>query len=101
MPSDPSLVESVEVLHRFAEHVAAVSVPASHEDVPDTVYPESHVGWHVVPLASESVQLPTLPFEGAAEASHKACTHLFIRCVVTVARSISVSFSLKIMTSPM
>ena len=27
-----------------AVHVAAVSVPRLHEDVPDTVYPELHVG---------------------------------------------------------
>ena len=60
----------MEELHGFAEHVAAVSVPASHEDVPDTVYPESHVGWHVDPLASESVQLPTPPFVGGVDASH-------------------------------
>ena len=41
-----------------------------HELVPDTVYPESHVGWHVEPLARELVQLPAPPFVGAADASH-------------------------------
>ena len=41
-----------------------------HELVPDTVYPESHVGWHVEPLARELVQSPTPPFVGAADASH-------------------------------
>ena len=76
MPSDPSLLESVEALHGFAEHIAAVSVPASHEDVPDTVYPESHVGWHVVPLASESVQLPTPPFVRGIDASQGSAEHV-------------------------
>ena len=52
------------------EHVAAVRVPRLHELVPDTVYPEVHVGWHVDPLARELVQSPTLPFVGAADASH-------------------------------
>ena len=52
-------------------HVAAVSVPTEeHELVPDTVYPESHVGWHVEPLARELVQLPPPPLVGAMEASH-------------------------------
>ena len=70
------MVESVEELHGFAEHVAAVSVPASHEDVPDTVYPESHVGWHIDPLASESVQLPTPPFVGGVDASQGSAEHV-------------------------
>ena len=39
-------------------HVAAVRVPRLHELVPETVYPESHVGWHVEPLARELVQSP-------------------------------------------
>ena len=50
-------------------HVAAVRVPAVQELVPETVYPESHVGWHVDPLARELVQLPTAPFVGAVDAS--------------------------------
>jgi hypothetical protein len=66
----PPFVMGAEASHGFAEHVAAVSVPALHEDVPDTVYPELHVGWHVDPLASELVQLPTPPFVGAVDASH-------------------------------
>ena len=57
-------------MHEFAEHVAAVNVPKEHELVPDNVYPELHVGWHVEPLASELVQVPALPFVGAADASH-------------------------------
>jgi hypothetical protein len=48
---------------------AAVSVPRLHELVPDTVYPELHVGWHVDPLANELVQSPTPPFVGAVDAS--------------------------------
>ena len=54
----------------LTEHVAAVSVPALHDDVPDAVYPASHVGWHVDQLARELVQSPTAPFVGAADASH-------------------------------
>ena len=49
--------------------VAAVNVPKEHELVPDTVYPESHVGWHVEPLARELVQSPAPPFVGAVDAS--------------------------------
>ena len=56
--------------HEFAEHVAAVSIPALHEDVPDTMYPELHVGWHVDPLAIELVQSPISPFVGAVDVSH-------------------------------
>ena len=70
MPSLPSLPEVGEAVHGFAEQVAAVRVPSLHEDVPDTVYPELHVGWHVDPLARELVQSPTPPFEGGADASH-------------------------------
>ena len=71
MPSEPSFVDNEEAAHGFAEHVAAASVPALHDDVPDTVYPESHVGWHVDPLANELVQSPTPPFVGATDASHE------------------------------
>ena len=63
------MVESEEAVHEFAEHVAAVNVPKEHELVPDTIYPELHVGWHVDPLASELVQSPTAPFMGAVDAS--------------------------------
>ena len=52
-------------------HVAAVSVPKEeHELVPDTVYPESHSGWHVEPLTRVSVQSPAAPFAGGTAASH-------------------------------
>ena len=53
----------------MASHVAAVSVPAVHELVPDTVYPLLHVGWHVDPDANELVHDPTLPLVGAVDAS--------------------------------
>ena len=59
-----------EAMHEFAAHVAAVNDPMEHELVPDTVYPELHVGWHVDPLASELVQVPTPPCVGSADASH-------------------------------
>ena len=52
-----------------AAHVAAVKVPAVHELVPETVYPESHVGWQVDPLAKELVHVPTTPLVGAVDAS--------------------------------
>jgi hypothetical protein len=66
----PPFVGGAEASHGFTEHVAAVSVPALHEDVPDTVYPELHVGWHVDPLARELEQSPAPPFAGAEDASH-------------------------------
>ena len=59
-----------------AVHVAAVSAPRLHEDVPDIVYPELHVGWHVDPLARELVQSPAPPFVGAADASHGFAAHV-------------------------
>ena len=40
----PPFVGAVDASHGFAEHVAAVSVPALQDDIPDTVYPELHVG---------------------------------------------------------
>jgi hypothetical protein len=76
IPSVPSLVESEEAVHEFAEHVAVVSVPALQDDVPDTVYPELHVGWHVEPLATELVQSPAPPFVGAVDASHGFAAHV-------------------------
>ena len=63
-------------MHEFAEHVAAVNVPKEHELVPDTMYPELHVGWHVDPLARELVQSPAPPFVGAADASHGFAEHV-------------------------
>ena len=69
------MLEVEEAVHEFAEQVAAVRVPALHEDVPDTVYPELHVGWHVDPLRSELVQSPSAPFVGGAEASQELSLH--------------------------
>lgn len=63
-------------MHEFAEHVAAFNVPALQDDVPDTVYPELHVGWHVDPLARELVQSPAPPFVGATDASHGSTVHV-------------------------
>ncbi len=57
-------------------HVAAVNTPKEHELVPETVYPELHVGWHVDPLAREPVQSPAPPFAGAADASHGFAKHV-------------------------
>ena len=74
-PTAP-FVGAVDASHGFAEHVAAVSVPALQDDVPDTVYPELHVGWHVDPLARELVQSPAAPFAGAADALHGFAEHV-------------------------
>ena len=74
-PTAP-FVGAVDASHGFAEHVAAVSVPALQDDVPDTVYPELHVGWHVEPLARELVQSPAAPFAGAADASQGFAAHV-------------------------
>ena len=52
-----------------ATHVAAVSVPALHDESPLAAYPSSHTGWHVDPLRRELGQLPTPPFWGGVEAS--------------------------------
>jgi len=70
----PPFEGAPEASQGFAAHVAIVSVPALQDDVPDTVYPELHVGWQVDPLARESAQSPTPPFEGAPEASHVSMT---------------------------
>ena len=58
-------VGAVDVSQGFAEQVAAVNVPRLHEDVPDTVYPALHVGWHVDPLPMELAQSPKPPLGGA------------------------------------
>ena len=47
-----------------------------HDVEPDTVYPVVHVGWHVAPLASAFVHVPTPPFVGAADASHGLGPHV-------------------------
>jgi hypothetical protein len=83
--------------HEFAEHVAAVSVPALHEDVPDTVYPELHVGWHVDPLPREFVQSPAPPFVGGAEASHGFTEHV---AAVTSTRMSSTSVIVYVLRLP-
>ena len=70
------MLEVEDASHEFAEHVATVSIPALQDDVPDTEYPELHVGWHVDPLVSEWVQSPAPPFEGGAEASHGFTEHV-------------------------
>ena len=83
MPASPAAFDGEgggggEVVFADGEdvHVAAVRVPAVHELVPDTVYPESHVGWHVDPLTRLLVQLPTAPLVGAVDASQdtSSCT---------------------------
>ena len=87
LPTAASLVPSLERVMLYQsfelptevqvtafEQVAEVSVPALQDDVPDTVYPELHVGWQVDPLAREFVQSPAPPLVGAPEASHVSIT---------------------------
>ena len=57
--------------HGFGEQVAVVSVPALHDDVPDTVYPELQVGVHDEPCARVEVQLFKAPLEMAPDASQE------------------------------
>ena len=66
----------VEASHGFGTQVAAESSPSLHEVTPLTVYPVSHVGWHVSPEASWSVQSPTPPFVTHTEASHELGLHV-------------------------
>jgi len=48
--------------------VAAVSVPKLQLEVPDTVWPVSHSGWHVEPDGNTSGQSPDVPKAGAVSA---------------------------------
>mmetsp|Transcript_9469 Transcript_9469/g.35229 ORF Transcript_9469/g.35229 Transcript_9469/m.35229 type:complete len:204 (+) Transcript_9469:988-1599(+) len=55
--------------------IAAAKTPfASHELLPETVKPTSHVSEHSAPRSRKAVQSPTSPFSGATEASQ------LIRC---------------------
>ena len=49
--------------------IAGDKTPSRQTLGPDTAYPWSHVGWHVNPLASTEVQLPTAPLAGGDDAS--------------------------------
>jgi hypothetical protein len=70
VPAAP-LAGAAAASHGLAAHVAAISLPAAvHEDVPETVYPESHVGLQVLPVFSVLVQSPTTPLAGAVAALH-------------------------------
>ena len=64
------LAMAPDASHGFGEHVALVSTRSKHDDVPETVYPASHSGWHEDPLASVSVQVPTAPLTMRTLASH-------------------------------
>jgi len=57
-----------EASQGFGEHAAAVSVPKLQLEVPDTVYPSLHSGWHVEPEASDAGQSPDVPSAGAVSA---------------------------------
>ena len=72
----PPFVGAADASQAFGEQVAAVSDPRLQEDVPDTVYPALHVGWHDDPLTRELVQSPTPPFVGATDASHGLGPHV-------------------------
>jgi hypothetical protein len=54
----PPLVGELLASQESAWHVAGVSVPALHDDVPMAVYPLLHVGWQVAPEAKLVVQSP-------------------------------------------
>ena len=60
---------AVIMIYNAPAQVAAVNIPVTQELVPDTVYPELHVGEQVAPLTRVAVQSPPPPFVGAAEAS--------------------------------
>lgn len=73
----PPCTGALDASHGFAMHIAAVSMPALHLVLPDTVYPPSHCGWHDDPDASCELQsLPLLPCTGATEASHEFAKHV-------------------------
>lgn len=62
-----------------ASHVAAVSSASSLQLDPVAgvnANPWLHTGVHAPPAATESVQSPTPPFIGAAEASHVGASHV-------------------------
>tara|TARA_B000000557_G_scaffold75252_1_gene59960 strand:+ start:144 stop:395 length:252 start_codon:yes stop_codon:yes gene_type:complete len=60
----------------LGSHVADdVKIPREHDVCPESVYPSSHVGVHVEPLASVDVQSPTPPFIGATDASQLLAKH--------------------------
>jgi hypothetical protein len=69
----------VDASHGSGLHIAAVNFPAEQLDVPDTVYPSLHVGWHVNPDARLDVQLALFPFAGGADASHGSGWHVAAR----------------------
>jgi len=74
LPLSP-LVGSADASHGLGLHFAAVKVPAVQLDVPETVYPLIHVGWHVDPDSRRLLQSPAFPLLGLAEASHGGSTH--------------------------
>ena len=59
-------------------------MPAVHDDVPDTVYPESHVGWQVLPDANVAVQSPTAPLAGAALASQGSEFKIIFKDIISL-----------------
>ena len=58
------LAMAPDASHGFAAHVALVSTRSKHDDAPETVYPVSHVGVQLDPLARVSVQVPAPPLAG-------------------------------------
>ena len=57
-------------------HLATSKLPFKQYAGPETVYPELHVGWHVAPLASAFVHVPTPPFVGATDVSQGLGPHV-------------------------
>ena len=63
--------------HGEGGHVAGTQHPSTAlRRPPDTLYPTSHVGWHVAPDATFAAQSPTPPCTGALEASHTDGKHV-------------------------
>ena len=65
-----------DALHGLGMHIAAVNAPRLQLDMPETVYPLSHVGWQDEPEARFEVQFPFIPFVGACDASHGLGLHV-------------------------
>mmetsp|Transcript_7271 Transcript_7271/g.32022 ORF Transcript_7271/g.32022 Transcript_7271/m.32022 type:complete len:211 (+) Transcript_7271:978-1610(+) len=66
----PPFARAAEASQDAPMHSVRVSTRSVHEVAPDAVKPGSHVGWHVEPLISVSVQSPTPPSCGGVAASH-------------------------------
>ena len=67
----------------LGSQVAAVNVLPEHDELFETVYPESQVGWQVEPDTNALVQSPTAPFEGGVLASQQALVNTTLSLVLS------------------